>query len=297
MPQQNSREATAVTPEVLRRWPLPEPDGGKEGRGRTLIIGGTAQTPGAVLLAAEGALRSGAGKLQVATAATVASHVAVALPEALVQALPETNAGALRADGVSQLDELLANASSILVGPGMSDVDECARFVEALLDHVNGSLVLDALALARVTEDLACLHALAGRVVLTPNPRELARTLRRDDQEVADDPHGAAHCLAVESRATVALGGATSWIASSGGRTWYDSGGGAGLGVSGSGDVRAGILAGLAARGAGADQAAVWSTYLHARAGERLAASVGKVGYLARELPAEVPRVLAEIAP
>lgn len=290
-----SSKPTTVTPDLLRNWPLPSPEGGKEARGRTLIIGGSRQTPGAVLLAAEAALRSGAGKLQVATAAGVATQVAVALPEALVQGLPETENGALDPAGVEELADLARDASAVLVGPGMTDVKQCARFVAALLPHLEGPLVLDALALARLTDDVTCLHGLKAQAVLTPNPGELAKTLGIDPDEVDDDPQQAVRRLAAESKATVALGGATSWVASPDGSLWCDLGGSAGLGVSGSGDVRAGILAGLLARGADADQAAVWSTHLHGRAGERLAAAVGKVGFLARELPPEVPRVLAEI--
>jgi NAD(P)H-hydrate repair Nnr-like enzyme with NAD(P)H-hydrate dehydratase domain len=79
------------------------------------------------------------------------------------------------------------------------------------------------------------------------------------------------------------------------GRLWRDESGGDGLGVSGSGDVRAGITAGLLARGATAEQTAVWAAYLHGRAGERLASSIGSLGFLARELPREVPGALAEI--
>jgi NAD(P)H-hydrate repair Nnr-like enzyme with NAD(P)H-hydrate dehydratase domain len=93
----------------------------------------------------------------------------------------------------------------------------------------------------------------------------------------------------------VGLGGVTSWIAAPDGRLWRDETGSAGLGVSGSGDVRAGITAGLLARGAEPEQAAVWAAYLHGRTGERLASSVGRLGFLARELPAEIPRALAEI--
>ncbi|WP_345711231.1 NAD(P)H-hydrate dehydratase, partial [Kineococcus glutinatus] len=95
--------------------------------------------------------------------------------------------------------------------------------------------------------------------------------------------------------ATVAAGGGESWVAAPDGRLWLDASGGAGLGVSGSGDVLAGLVAGLCARGAAPEQAAVWASALHGRAGERLASSVGRLGFLARELPAQVPRVLAEI--
>jgi NAD(P)H-hydrate repair Nnr-like enzyme with NAD(P)H-hydrate dehydratase domain len=71
--------------------------------------------------------------------------------------------------------------------------------------------------------------------------------------------------------------------------------GGPGLGVSGSGDVQSGIVAGLLARGAEPAQAAVWAAFLHGRAGEALAVSVGPVGFLARELPAQLPRLLAQL--
>jgi NAD(P)H-hydrate repair Nnr-like enzyme with NAD(P)H-hydrate dehydratase domain len=157
-------------------------------------------------------------------------------------------------------------------------------------------VVLGALGLASVTADPACLKHLDARVVLTPNPTELAIALHVEQSEIEDDPCGATTELARRAHATVGLGGATSWIAAPDGRLWRDENGGAGLGVSGAGDVRAGITAGLLARGADPAQAAVWAAHLHGRAGERLAATVGRLGFLARELPPEVPRVIDEIA-
>ncbi|HKQ99795.1 MAG TPA: NAD(P)H-hydrate dehydratase, partial [Pyrinomonadaceae bacterium] len=67
------------------------------------------------------------------------------------------------------------------------------------------------------------------------------------------------------------------------------------LATSGSGDVLAGIIAGLAARGATPSQAAAWGVHLHARAGEELAKRMGRLGYLARELPDEVPTLMAKL--
>ena len=90
-------------------------------------------------------------------------------------------------------------------------------------------------------------------------------------------------------------GSATSWVASPEGEVWVVDTGGPGLGVSGSGDVKSGIITGLCARGCPPEQAAVWGTYLHGRAGDRLAASVGRLGFLARELLREVPSALAEL--
>ena len=295
MPPPSPAEAIVVTPMMLRGWQLPAPEGGKEARGRTLIIGGSRETPGAIVLAAEAALRSGAGKLQVATVASVAPLVAVALPEALVRGLAETEQGVISPESADDVLDLARDAASVLVGPGMTDVDACTEFVGRLLPQITTHVVLDALAMGRVTADAGAVHHLDGRAVLTPNPRELAKTLGVDEAEVDEAPAAAAARLASSAKAVVALGGTTSWVAAPDGQLWHDETGGSGLGVSGSGDVLAGIVAGLVARGADPAQAAVWATHLHGRAGERLAASVGRLGFLARELLPEVPRVLEEV--
>jgi ADP-dependent NAD(P)H-hydrate dehydratase len=289
-------EAALITPPLLREWALPEPTGGKNARGSILVIGGSSQTLGAVLLAAEAALRAGAGKLQVATAESVAPFAATALPEALVQALPQSDGGAIRAEAADVVRELAEAADAVLIGPGMQDVEETQGFGDRLLPHLSGPVALDALGLASVTADAHCLRHLDARVVLTPNPTELAIALHVEQEEVEDDPSGATLDLAARANAAVGLGGATSWIAGPDGRLWRDDSGGAGLGVSGSGDVRAGIVAGLLARGAEPVQAAVWGSHLHGRAGERLAATIGRLGFLARELPYQIPAVIDEIA-
>lgn len=295
MPRPSHPDAILVTPQVLRDWPLPDPAGGKEARGRTVIIGGSAEVPGGVLLAAEGALRAGAGKPQLATVSTVALQLALALPEGLVRGLLQTAGGAIDPIGADAVADLVRGAAAVLVGPGMVDADATREFTERLLAQLRCPVVVDALAMAAVTADLTCLHHLDGQAIVTPNAGELAHTLAIDVEAVEADPARSALQLAKQARATVALGGETSWVASPVGRLWRDETGGAGLGVSGSGDVRAGVTVGLLARGATPEQAAVWAAHLHGRAGERLAASVGKVGFLAREIPAEVPRVQAEI--
>jgi len=292
----SSPESTLVTPQVLRGWALPEPTGGKNARGSILVIGGSSETLGAVLLAAEAALRAGAGKLQVATAESVATLAATALPEALVRALPQSSEGAIRAEAADVVRDLAEAADAVLIGPGMQDVEETQGFGDRLLPHLTGPVALDALGLASVTADVHCLQHLEARVVLTPNPTELAIALHVEQEQLEDDPAGATLDLAGRANAAVGLGGETSWVAAPDGRLWRDESGGAGLGVSGSGDVRAGLVAGLLARGADPVQAAVWGSHLHGRAGERLAATIGRLGFLARELPYQIPAVIDEIA-
>jgi ADP-dependent NAD(P)H-hydrate dehydratase len=290
-----ARSPETVTVALLRDWPLPPADGGKEARGAVLVVGGSAENPGGAILAGEAALRCGAGKLQVATAASVAPSTAAALPEALVRRLAETESGAINGLAGGAARDLAQAASCVLIGPGLLDPAESADLVRALIDGLDVPVVLDALALSAVTADPGCVRHLAGRAVLTPNPHELALTLHEDVDSVEDRPEAAAARLAELTGAVVALGGATTWVAAPDGRLWRDDSGTAGLGVSGSGDVRAGLVAGLLARGAEATQAAVWGGHLHGRAGERLAARIGPVGYLAREILPEIPALLLEI--
>jgi hydroxyethylthiazole kinase-like uncharacterized protein yjeF len=287
-------EPITVTYSILREWRLPEPEGDKESRGRTLIVGGSDQTPGAVLLAAEAALRTGAGKLQVATVASLAPAVAVALPEALVLPLPEYG-GDIAPEAAEDILALADGAAAVLIGPGIRNVDQCRALLGELVPKLRSPLVVDAGATAYVGADHTALHCLEGRAVLTPNRKELALTLGIRRDEVEEDPAGATLELARRALVTVTSGGEESWTATPEGDLWRDQAGNVGLGVSGSGDVLAGIVCGLVARGATPAQAAVWAAHLHGRAGDRLASAIGRVGFLARELPPEVPRVLAEI--
>lgn len=284
-----------VTPALLRAWPLSDPTGGKETRGTVLVVGGSATTPGAVRLAGEAALRAGAGKLALATARSVVAALAVAVPEARVLRLDEDEDGSLGSGVGASVLEAACSADALLAGPGFVDPEASVALLERILADLEGPVALDALGTAYLTAHPDGLAHLDGRAVVTANPKELARILGRDEGETADDALGAALELAQRAGAVVLAGGVTKHIASPDGRCWAVEGGGPGLGVSGSGDVQAGIVAGLLARGAEPAQAAVWAAYLHARSGERLAAAVGRLGYLARELPAEVPRVLAEI--
>lgn len=291
-----TRPAPAVvTPALLRDWALPAPGSGKNDRGQVLVVGGTERTPGAVALAAEASLRVGAGKLTVAAPAGAATALAVLLPESLTMPLPTDDDGNLAAAGADPVAELAGSCDAVLVGPGFADPDSSERLLAELVPRLDGPLVLDALASAFVSSHPEGLHHLDERAVLTVNPSELAHLADCDAGDVEDDALGPAVAVARRSRVVVLVGAAAKHVVTPGGDAWVVQGGGPGLGVSGSGDTQAGIVAGLLARGADPVQAAVWGAYLHARAGERLGAAVGVLGYLAREIPPQLPLVLTEI--
>lgn len=287
-------DPVVVTPAGLRDWALPEPGSDKHARGELLVVGGSEHTAGAVLLAGEASLRAGAGKLALATVEAVAGPLGLAVPEAQVLGLPSAT-GCLSPAAAEPLLERAASADVVLVGPGFADPEASVALLERVLPRLACPVVVDALASAYLTAHPDGLHHLEGRAVLTVNPDELALTAGEEPDKVADDPLPAARAVAQRSRVVVLCGGTSKHVVTPEGDAWVVEGGGPGLGVSGSGDVQAGLVAGLLARGAAHAQAAAWGGYLHARSGERLASAVGAVGYLARELPGQVPSVLAEL--
>jgi NAD(P)H-hydrate repair Nnr-like enzyme with NAD(P)H-hydrate dehydratase domain len=123
----------------------------------------------------------------------------------------------------------------------------------------------------------------------------MAKFLNITRDEVDGDPIGAARKAAVVVGGVVALKGKATHIVDPSGQLWLCEHGCIGLATSGSGDTLAGILAGLLARGAAPALAAAWSVYAHAEAGQRLAARNGAVGFLAREIPGEIPRILEDL--
>lgn len=261
-----------------------------------LVVGGGPETPGAVILAANAALRAGAGKVQIATGRGNAPTVAASVPEARVFALPESRAGSLLKAAVAKLESHLAGAQAVCIGPGLIEDEAVARFAGAVLKHCRDvTVVMDAGALCCLARGRSLLHAFGGRAVITPNAEEMADIFGEDKDALARDPAPAALRAARELRAVVVLKGRVTFIASPDGKLYENRAGNVGLATSGSGDVLAGVVAGLAARGAEPLTAAAWGVHLHALAGERLAGSVGPLGYLARELPAEIPSLMREL--
>jgi ADP-dependent NAD(P)H-hydrate dehydratase len=291
-------EPLVVGPALLRRWPLPQPDhdGDKEARGRVLVVGGAREMPGAVLLAAVAALRVGAGKLQIATPASIAPWVATSVPESRTLGVPETDTGAFDPSAAHFLVRCANDAQCVVIGPGMVDEPATAELVRAVLPRLDGpTVVLDAAALACLDEEPAALQCLNGNAIITPHAGEMAKCLGMEKADVAGDPMTTARRAAKRFRCVVALKGAETILCTPDGECYRNRAGNVGLATSGSGDTLAGIVAGLAARGAEPLHAAVWGVYLHARAGEALARKIGPLGFLARELLDEVPRVMARL--
>lgn len=283
------------------RWraahPLPGIGDGmdKEERGRALIVGGSAFVPGALLLTGEALLRAGAGKVQLATVAPVAVPLGVRFPEAAVIALPADEQGEIAGDALAALEDAAGECGALIIGPGMRSRPQTASLVEALLDaageHV--PILLDAGAMTAFSDRADRLKQWGGHIVLTPHHGELAALTGQDKETIARDPQRAALDAAERFDAIVVLKADSTILASAGAAPLrYDSGA-PGLGTAGSGDVLAGIIGSLLARGADPVVAAGWGVWLHGEAGRAAGSAIGPLGFLARDLMAHIPGLMA----
>ena len=274
---------------ALDAHPLPPiVDGDKETKGQILVLAGSRDVPGAALLAAEAAMRAGAGKLRIATVESAAMAVAVAMPEAMVIGLSEADDGGFADSAVERLIREVSEVDAVVAGPGVKQNNACPSLARALLESEK------LLAL-----DVALIKALRQRErkrrmqpILLPDSDELATLLDCGIDAVDADPIGCGLHAAESHQCIVLVKGPTSHVATADGQVWTYDGGAPGLGVSGSGDVLAGIVGGLLARGADPLNALLWAVWLHGEAGALLANKIGPLGFLAREIAREIPALL-----
>lgn len=282
----------ALTRSALRKFPLPPvEDGDKESKGRILVIAGSRSTPGAALLTATAAMRSGAGKLRMLAVDSVSVPLGVATPEAMVIGLPEASDGGFARSAIGKIREQAEAADVVVAGPGMAQGKSCGAIAEALLQS-RAKLVLNAALLHSLSPLEPTQRAADKRPCLLPHAGELASLLDCDEEEISDDPIGCGLRAAQRYSANVLVKGVVSHVVAPDGRVWTHRGGSPGLGVSGSGDTLAGIVGGLAARGADPLTSLLWAVLLHGEAGAALARKIGSAGFLAHEIPGEIPALL-----
>ena len=183
------------------------------------------------------------------------------------------------------------------MGPGMGNTPDTRALVRTLAGGAAGTVVLDADALNAVSALLAAGEALprpAGSLILTPHPGEMARLTGLAPAEIAADRPGVAARYAGAWGCTLVLKGHHTIVAAPDGRLWLNTTGNAGLARGGSGDVLAGMTAGLAACGLPAPEAAACAVWLHGAAADRTALRLGQYGMLPHDILADLGAIFAE---
>jgi len=276
--------------DVARLVPARPASGHKGTFGHVLVVGGSPGKTGAPLLAAEGALRSGAGLATIAARGPAAAALDAKVVEAMTDALPWDAPGATQ-----RVLELAASRDALVVGPGLGTDPDAAALVLAVVSAAARPVVLDADALTALASDPQRLATRTAPTVLTPHPGELARLLGTTAADVQSDRIGAARRAAKTTGAVVILKGARTVVARPSGEIDVNPTGGPILATGGTGDVLAGVVGSLLGQGLGAAEAARLGAYVHGLAGDIAAGDGLDRGVLAREVAAAIPRAIRRL--
>ena len=295
--------APEITEEFVWRHIPPRPRDSHTGTfGTVLAVAGSACYRGAALLAAEGALRTGAGIVTLASVEPVLAAVVARLPECCLFPCIAGAEGGISPESIPRIQR--QKATVLLLGPGLGGTAQSAAraaetrtLVQKLLPGFAGCAVLDADGLNAAAQLLAEGEPLphpAGELILTPHPGEMARLTGLSAAEINSDREKIARQYAEKWNAVVVLKGARTVVASPDGRVRVNPTGNPGLARGGSGDVLAGMTAALLACCLPAYEAAACAVYLHGAAADRAAKKLGEHGMLPHDILPELGRMFAE---
>ena len=258
--------------------------------GRVLLVGGSAGMMGAVGMAGESALRSGAGYCVAAVPESCVPILEARVAEVVKRALPETPGRALARTALDAVAAEALRADAIAIGPGLSRDPESEELVRALIESLDAAIVLDADGL-NAFENRG-VRRVRGPLVITPHYGEAARISGRTIAQVAHDPVGWAVRYAEESRAIVCLKSTPMVTAAPGEPAILNATGNPGMATAGSGDVLTGLIAGFVAQGLDRGEAAALGCYVHGLAGDIAARRMGVRGLIAGDILRAVPAAL-----
>jgi NAD(P)H-hydrate epimerase len=264
--------------------------------GHPLVIAGGRGKSGAVLLASRAALRAGAGLVTAAVPESIQPIVAAGQAELMTEPIADRDGHFDGAHAPDALKMLLEGKNALIVGPGIGVSDDTKRLIEWLISDASDRerpMLIDAdglNALAAIgCESLRRAH---GPIVLTPHPGEASRLLGVNTQKINDDRVSAARTLAERTGACVLIKGARSVIASPDGDVYVNSTGNPGMSTPGMGDALSGIVGALLGQHMRPLDALALGVFLHGYAADRVAARMGRVGYIAGDLIDELPAAL-----
>lgn len=271
--------------EIFRNRPK---DAHKGNFGHLLIFAGSPGLSGAAGLAAISALRSGSGLVTLATGVSIYPILASRFTEVMFLPLPEKK-GAFAPESLSLLQKFLPGADGLLIGPGLGREKSTAKLITGLLAELKTPLVLDADGLNNLNGKPGILKKTKTPIIVTPHPGEMARLTGLEIGEIQKNRRETAVHFSREYHVVTVLKGYRTVVASPDGSIYLNLTGNPGLATAGSGDVLAGIIAGLLVQGLPAFSAASVGVYLHGLAGDLVSREKGEASLAAGDLPDKIP--------
>jgi len=301
-PEEDRQEGVleVITPQWCERaLPQRSPAAHKGDFGHVLVIGGQRGMAGAVVMAAEAALLSGAGLVSVAAPEGLHDIIAVKLTEVMQHPLPQAVGGYAALTAAEELLRALQKATVVALGPGMGTASETVALLKLVLPQIQVPLVVDADGLNGIAlilkEEEGFFSRLKMPLVLTPHPGELSRLTGRSVEVLESRRVAWARTCAGQWGATLVSKGASTLVAEGGGRVHLNPTGNSGMATGGSGDVLTGIISGLLAQGLEPFEAASLGVFLHGRAGDLALLEKGPYSLRAGDLLACLPAAFRSI--
>lgn len=247
---------------------------------------------GAPVLAAQAAVRSGAGLVSVGVPAPIWPVAAAKLDEAMPYPLPAGKEGQLSLEAGEVIHHKLAGCGVCLIGPGLGRGNSVSAVVRHLLPEIRIPVVLDADGINALEGHIDVLDGRKGlHTVLTPHDGEFARL---GGDLSGGDRLGAARAFAMEHGCCLVLKGHCTITAFPDGSAYLNTTGNPGMAKGGSGDVLAGLILSLLGQGLPARQAVPMAVWLHGAAGDLCAGEIGEYGMTPSDLIAALPRVIRQ---
>jgi ADP-dependent NAD(P)H-hydrate dehydratase / NAD(P)H-hydrate epimerase len=277
---------------VLDRVPRRLPDGTKFISGHVLVAGGSVGLTGAPCLAAEAAMRAGAGYVTACIPESLNLVFEARLLEVMTRPLADAG-GALTPDSVDAVIDAAGRGGALVLGPGLGKTDGALAFARDLAACAEVPAVIDADGLNAHAGELESLRKRPAGTILTPHGGELGRLMDVKSDEVRAQRLAFARDAASRSRCVVVLKGDDTLVAAPDGLVAVSRGGVPGLATAGTGDVLSGVLGALLAKGLEPFEAACAGVVLHAAAGRRAAERRGSEGMIASDVIEALPLTLA----
>ncbi len=258
--------------------------------GHCLLVAGSTGKTGAAAMAANSAVRAGAGLVTLAVPASLNAILEVKVTEAMTLPLVDLEKGYLCCHAHDQLTMALSGKAAIAIGPGLSWNPETADLVRRLVTEISLPLVIDADGLNAVAEDISVLQRKqSASVVLTPHPGEMARLTGLTTAAVEADRLGVAREFAGRYGVYLVLKGARTIVATPAGELSINGSGNPGMASGGMGDVLTGLLVALLGQGYPPDVACRLGVFLHGLAADLVAADKGEIGISAVDVQERLP--------